>query len=451
MGTAAAQFLAACGSPSAPTAAPAANASTAPAGAAAAAPTTGPAAAPTTAPASAPTTAAVVAPTTAAAAPTSAQVASKGPTRVNIAGYGFMLNEVQFALFATKYNQTQDQVLIQPQLLPPGPWSQKLAAEVKDNQVSYNAILYANSYSNTPQFAGMEIIQPIDQYLKQSSFKDASSRFDQMFGPAKPSASYQGKLYGYPLGIQYTSLTMRKDYADGAGYKGDISKSYEELTIAATQIRKKYKDKQVIGLSLEEESGNGTISYMLWSMTDKPFIQAPIGNKTLSILDFQGKGFIKVLNTIKDWQKQDLTIANQVMDVDFKAWTGGIAGINMQESSLGYFTAVPLFGKDNVNTAVPLPIDGGNGGCLTYFVNTLITNKAPYPQQAMDFLLWANDPTNKDFVQDILDYHWYPVWNTVAQDIIAKDDRYKWMAVWGPQIEKSIPYTSDHPFYNLNT
>jgi ABC-type glycerol-3-phosphate transport system substrate-binding protein len=271
-----------------------------------------------------------------------------------------------------------------------------------------------------------------------------------MFGPARPSASYQGKLYGYPLGIQYTSLTMRKDLADAAGYKGDISKSYDELTKAATLIRDKFKDRKIMGLSLQEESGNGTISYMLWSMTEQPFTQFAVGNQQLSVLDFKGKAFIRVLNRIKDWQQQGLTAPDNAMDVEFKAWNGGVSGIVMQESSLGYFSGVPLFGKDNLYPAVPLPIDGGNGGCLTYFVNTLLTAKAPYPQEAMDFLLWANDPNHKDFVLNILDYHWYPVWNTVIKEYIEKDDRYKFMQVWGPQIEKSVPYPNDHPHYNLS-
>jgi ABC-type glycerol-3-phosphate transport system substrate-binding protein len=378
------------------------------------------------------------------------QVAAKGPTRVIIAGYGFMLNEVRMAYFSTKYNGEQDKIIIQPELLPPGPWFQKLAAEVKENQVRYNIILYANSYSNTPQFAGMGIIQPIDTYLKVSSAKDAVARYDQMFGPAKPSASYQGKLYGYPLGIQYTSLTMRKDLAEAAGYQGDISSSYDELAKAATMIRDKFSDRKILGLSLQEESGNGTLSYMLWSVTDKPFTRFQAGNQELSILDFKGPGFLKVLNLVKSWQQQGLTAPDNAMDVEFKAWLGGVSGIVMQESSLGYFAGVPLFGQDNLYPSVPLPIDGGNGGCLTYFVNTLITAKAPYPQEAMEFLLWANDPAHTEFVQNILDYHWYPVWNTVIKDYIEKDERYKWMGVWGPQIEKSVPYTSDHPFYNLS-
>lgn len=377
---------------------------------------------------------------------------SNGPIRVTISGYGFMLKDVEFALFATKYNSIQNRVIIDPQLTPAGPWYQKLAAAVNSNQVTYNAILYANSYSNTPQFAGMGIIQPIDDLLRSSTIKDAAKRFDLMFAPARTNASYKGKLYGYPLGIQYTSNTMRKDYAQGAGYDGDISKSYDELTKAALMIHNKYKDKNVIGLSLEEESGNGTVSYMFWSMTQQPFIKKQIKGQEISFLDFKGKDFIKTLNLIKSWVDQGLTVSKtQAMDVDFKAWQGGVAGINMQESSLGYVTGAPLFGKDNVNPSVPLPIDGGNGGCLTYYVNTLIPAKAPHPQEALDFLLWTNDPNNKEFMQTVLNYHWYPVFKSIIPDMMEKDPNFKWMAVWGPQIDKSVPYPNDSPYYNLNT
>jgi len=419
-GAVAGQFLAACGSgtPAAPTAAP----------------TTGGAAATGSKPA-------------ATAAP-----AGSGPIRVVVSGYGFMLKDVNLALFATTYNGTQNRVIIQPELTPAGPWYQKLAAEVNSNQVSYNAILYANSYSNTPQFAGMGILQPIEDLIRSSSIKDADKRFDLMFAPARTNASYKGVLYGYPLGIQYTSDTIRKDYADNAGYTGDISKSYDEITKAATLIRQKYKDKNVVGISLENESGNGTISYMFWSMTQQPFIKKQIKGQEISFLDFKGKDFIRTLQRIKDWVDQDLTVSKtQAMDLDFKAWQGGVAGLNMQESSLGYVTGVPLFGKDNVAPSVPLPIDGGNGGCLTYFVNTLIPAKAPHAQEALDWLLWCNDPANTDFMNNILTYHWYPVFKSVVADIMEKDDNYKWMAVWGPQIDKSIPYPNDNPYYNLNT
>lgn len=378
--------------------------------------------------------------------------ASTGPIRVIVSGPGFMLKDVNLALFATKYNATQDRVIIQPELTPAGPWYQKLAAAVNANQVTYNAILYANSYSNTPQFAGMGIIQPIQDLLRSSTIKDSAKRFDLMFAPAATNASYKGVLYGYPLGIQYTSDTLRKDYAEGAGYTGDISSSYDELTKAATLIRQKYQSKNVIGLSLEEESGNGTISYMFWSMTQKPFIKKQIKGQEISFLDFTGKDFIRTLQRIEDWVTEGLTVSKtQAFDINFKAWEGGVAGINMQESSLGYVTGVPLFGKDNVDPSVPLPIDGGNGGCLTYYVNTLIPAKCPHPQEALDWLLWTNDPANTDFMNNVLSYHWYPVFKSVVDDIMVKNPDYKWMSVWGPQIDKSIPYPNDSPYYNLNT
>jgi hypothetical protein len=52
---------------------------------------------------------------------------------------------------------------------------------------------------------------------------------------------------------------------------------------------------------------------------------------------------------------------------------------------------------------------------------------------------------------NILDYHWYPVFKSVATDLMAKNDNYKFMTVWGDQIDKSIPYPNDSPYYNLNT
>jgi hypothetical protein len=186
-------------------------------------------------------------------------------------------------------------------------------------------------------------------------------------------------------------------------------------------------------------------------MTQKPFVKKQIKGQDVSFLDYTGKDFIRTLQRIKDWVDQDLTVSKtQAMDIDQKAWQGGVAGINMQESSLGYVTGVPLFGKDNVTTGIPLAIDGGNGGCLTYFVNTLIPAKAPYAQEALDWLVWCNDPANTEFMNNILTYRWYPVFKSVVPDIIEKDDNYKWMSVWGPMIDKSIAYPNDSPYYNLN-
>lgn len=61
--------------------------------------------------------------------------------------------------------------------------------------------------------------------------------------------------------------------------------------------------------------------------------------------------------------------------------------------------------KNNVYPSVPLPVERGNGGCLTYYVNTLIPKKAPHAQEARDFLVWTNDPNNKAFMQTVLTYH----------------------------------------------
>lgn len=35
--------------------------------------------------------------------------------------------------------------------------------------------------------------------------------------------------------------------------------------------------------------------------------------------------------------------------------------------------------------------------------------------------------------------------------MMDKDPTNKWMSVWGPQIDRSIPCPNDSPYYNLNT
>lgn len=120
-------------------------------------------------------------------------------------------------------------------------------------------------------------------------------------------------------------------------------------------------------------------------------------------------------------------------------YAGKVASVQAQ-SSRGVW-GQRAFGTETVRTSPIATYKPGSGAGTPYWGNcTCILNKAPYPQETMDFLVYMMGPQNVDFHKLVIQTGKTPVYNSIYDTVIKTDPQfrtYDWMLSMREQVEKS--------------
>jgi ABC-type glycerol-3-phosphate transport system substrate-binding protein len=102
-------------------------------------------------------------------------------------------------------------------------------------------------------------------------------------------------------------------------------------------------------------------------------------------------------------------------------------------------------------------MEKGGGAGTVYWGNGLgIINKAPYPQEVVDFYVYAFGPANKGFQTAVIKSGKTPIYNSAYTDLIENDPMlgtYKWMTIMRDDVARSTPvprntfYLIQHQMY----
>jgi ABC-type glycerol-3-phosphate transport system substrate-binding protein len=136
-------------------------------------------------------------------------------------------------------------------------------------------------------------------------------------------------------------------------------------------------------------------------------------------------------------------------------YSGKVASVQAQ-SSRGVW-GQNAFGTEKVATS-PIPTKEAGGGVgSVYWGNGLaILNKAPYPQEATDYLIYTMGPQNTGFQKTVMKTGKTPIYNS-AYDIIREDPQfrtYEWMLGMVEDVKNSVPtprnnyYIIQHTAFN---
>jgi len=120
---------------------------------------------------------------------------------------------------------------------------------------------------------------------------------------------------------------------------------------------------------------------------------------------------------------------------------GKVASVHAQ-SSRGVW-GQNAFGTDKCTTSPMVHQTKGGGSGAPYWGNDVsILNKAPYPQEATDYLIYTMGPQNLGFQKTVIRTGKTPVYNSVYEKIIKTDPQfrtYQWMIAMREDVEGAVP------------
>jgi ABC-type glycerol-3-phosphate transport system substrate-binding protein len=102
-----------------------------------------------------------------------------------------------------------------------------------------------------------------------------------------------------------------------------------------------------------------------------------------------------------------------------------------------------LHGAEKWTTSPIARMEEGSGAGTVYWGNGLgVVNTGPFPQEVVDFYVFAFGPANLDFQKAVIISGKTPVYNSSYDELIAVDpefDAYKWMIEMRDDVAESLP------------
>ncbi|HVC33593.1 MAG TPA: hypothetical protein VNL16_08800 [Chloroflexota bacterium] len=392
------------------------------------APTTAPAAA---APAAAPTSARAAAPTTAPAAV--AAPTGNGPKIVRFLCDSWAVNEVpidrQASLFNDKY---QGKVQVNVEIKGDG-WDTKLLSQIKSGTLQWSGSMVMTSPTGLANSVLSGMVQPMDDFLKNSQEDGASKLLDDMIDTVKKCSTYSGKLYGIPYSFENDSFIWRKDYFAEVGIT-QAPATWDDLFLASMKIKQDAKLKGVTPFAFVQDL-DASVATLMNSATDNPYAKD-------GIFDLTSDAAIQSMLFMRKFVENDLVPPHTWDDwwpLDQKGKLAALIG----QSSRGLWTG-KIWGLKSVDTtAVPLQKKGGpSNGSYFWNNNTTILNKAPYPQEVADFIVFAFGPQNKPMQDAIITSGKTPIYESIYKTMIQGDPNYAdyaWMVPMRAQVAANNP------------
>lgn len=280
------------------------------------------------------------------------------------------------------YNQAQSaapQILIED---APDGWDTKVLAQIKDKSLRWSGHGYIPFFDQYKRLkSGM--IAPIDDLLQASKIPWAHTQKDQYFTPrVYDSLRFDNKQYYIPMKINVHMAGYRLDYLQAAGYDA-MPKTWDEIDKMLPKMKAALSKDEVIPFAIQNE---------LWravGTTFSTFVEKPLDD--MGVFKIESPEWIDMLTMFKKWTDAKLARYDITADsVDI--WQKGKIGM-----SLGSHSWVRLgrqvWGPEKVKGAVP-PQANASAPPRTWAhvdSSTVLTN-APYPQQAMDWLLSVYGP-----------------------------------------------------------
>ncbi len=265
----------------------------------------------------------------------------------------------------------------------------------------------------------------------------------------REDASYEDKLYMIPYSFENITFNWRNDYFSEAGIQGR-PETWDAWYEAATTVKEWGADQEIIPTSFTGALWTD-VGAMVTSAMAKPYTDE-------GLIDWMAPETIGALDLYRKMVLEELTPPH-----GFDGWLesfqrGKVASVQAQ-SSRGVW-GQNLHGADKWTTS-PIPtLEAGGGSGTVYWGNGLgVVNKAPHPQEVVDFYVFAFGPANTDFQKAVIQSGKTPVYNSSYDQIINVEsdfEQYKWMIGMRDDVARSLPvprntfYLIQHTAYTKN-
>ena len=384
----------------------------------------------------APTAQAPAAPAaTAVPAATSAPAAPAAKT-VRILLDSWAMGEMPFDQYARQFNEANPGTNIQLQSTFEG-WDTKVMAQIAAGKVEWNAGGIASSASSSlPRWILSGMISPMDDFIQGSKQKGASDLLNDMLPTLRKASQHDGKFWGFPYSFENISFNWRTDHFAAVGATTAPTTWDEWLTVA--RAIKKWGDKDKIIPTSFIPDLDASMGALIYSALGNPF------NDDM-LLKWDSAEALAALKLYRTMVTEGLTPPH-----GFDGWldlyyAGKLSSV-MAQSSRGVWGQL-AFGTDKVVTSQIPTFQKGSGAGTAFWGNCIgLLNKAPNPQETMDYLIYTMGPQNADWQKLCMKTGKTPVFQS-AYALIDSDPQFRtfsWMKDMRAQVDRSVA----RPFNN---
>ncbi len=366
-----------------------------------------------------------------------AKAAGSSTKQVRILMASWAMNEIPFDTAARSFNEANPGTQIIMESMGEG-WDTKVMAQIAAGKLEWNAAGIASSASSSlPRWVLSGMVQAMDDYVAVSKQEGANVLFSDMLPTLLKASQHDGKFWGLPYSYENISFNWRTDFFEAVGAT-EPPATWADWLPLMQELAKWGKDQKIIATSFIPDL-DASLGAMIYSSLDNPF-----GDDEL--LRWETPEAIAALKLYKQAVDEGLTPPHGFDNWLDAYYAGRLASVQAQ-SSRGVWGQL-AFGTDKVVTSqIPVLTKGKGAGTAFWGNCTALLNKAPYPQETMDYLIYVIGPQNTALQQAIIKTGKTPVYQSAYDKIINGDPAYgtfKWMNDMRDQVDRSI----SRPFNN---
>ena len=345
--------------------------------------------------------------------------------------------EMPFDQYAREFAETHPGVKIVLQSTFEG-YDTKVLAQINDGTLEWSAAGISSSASSSlPRRILSGMLQPMDDYFAGSKEPGADQVLKDMIPTIRKASEHEGKFWGFPYSYENISLNWHVDFLSEVGAT-EAPATWDELLTVGRELKKWGAEKKIVPFSFIPDLDAST-GVLIYSALENPF------NEEM-LLKWDAPEAIAALNFYKQLVTEELTPPHGFDGYNDMWLGGGLASLQAQ-SSRGVW-GQRAFGTEKVATAQVPTYKKGSGAGTPFWGNcTSLLAKAPNPQEAIDYLVFAMGPQNANFQKACIQSGKTPVFQSSYDNIIAKDpmfSAFKWMISMRDQVDRSMA----RPFNN---
>jgi ABC-type glycerol-3-phosphate transport system substrate-binding protein len=353
--------------------------------------------------------------------------AEKKEVRVMLSSWA--VNEVPFDAMAQEFNAKRDDLEVK---IDSSDDTTKLVAQVASGKVDWSGYGIISPFLDIVSNVSSGLIQPLDELISVSTEEGAATLMEDMIGAVRADASYEEKLYIIPYSFENITFNWRNDYFEQAGIQ-ERPETWDAWYEAATAVKAAGAAEELIPTSfvgaLWTDAGALITSAMTEPYTDE------------GLLDWTAEEAVAALEFYRRMVMEELTPPHG-FDGWFESFQRGKVASVQAQSSRGVW-GQNIHGPDKWTTSRIPTREAGGGSGTVYWGNGLgVVNKGPYPQEVVDFYVYAFGPANANFQRAVIQSGKTPVFNSSYDGIIsveAEMEQYRWMIDMRDDVENSLP------------
>jgi len=356
------------------------------------------------------------------------EVAPTGPPLVKLLIMAWITGEVPVDNLVRQYNSEHPEVKVEVDRWVSG-WDKKHLSAVRAGNPIWNTSSEWNPWREGLAGLKMGLVQPMDDFIAASKTPGADKLVEDWLDLVRDQMIIEGSIYALPMNMDVTAFGLQKEYCEAVGIT-DVPETWEDITVAAKAASEHWKGEEVFGMITGNwwvYNGPGGVFY---NVTKKPFSDEGILNVT-------AEEFIWSLELCKGWQDEGITPMPFWQDQS-DIWKRNKVAMCFNPGAW-IIWGQKIWGKEAISDPLPMPNYPGGGGAACEVMAMGLLAGAPYPQEAMDCLIWLWGPENMAMQEAICNTAKTPAYKSLYENVVKPNPDWAWMLDIKAMYDRCIP------------